>query len=214
MCGRRWKSATAAVTSFCTETNSSSGSFAKPRRNIRLDPCYPRLNFIPSELRKTVLNRPKLASALLIFVLGVAAGYLFAAHHFRGGASIASAPQTVGPWQAIFKVPASFRVPMDNPVLVFDFRRDEPDVDGAKLYQQLSLTARNLGTRSLTVQLQVYGYDSMNFRQSGAIDRFSIQPGEKLTRKLKLETYLGGNSLGLPASQAASSFALAVKVEE
>lgn len=176
--------------------------------------CYPRGTFQHSGLGKAVPDRVKFARGLLIFALGVGAGYLLAAHHFRNAASKASVSQTLGQWQAIFKLPASFRVPLDNPVLAFDFKRDEPELGGTEPNEKLKLTATNLTTRPLTVQMELYGYDLLSLRRSGAIETFPIRPGEKLSRKLTLSSNLGADSLGLPASQAASSFALSVKIQQ
>lgn len=152
----------------------------------------------------------KLAAATLIFVLGLTGGYFFAVYRFRDGISKAPAGKKLGPWQATFRLPASIRVPLEDPVLVLELKRDEPLV-----YERLKLTVTNLTDRSFTVRLDVYGYDSMGIRESGDIERFSIGPREKLTREVMLGTYEGSpGSLGLPPGRMASSFALSVEVEE
>ena len=158
-----------------------------------------------------MLYARKLGVAALIFLLGLAGGYVLSAYRFRISSEKAhDTVKKLGPWQASFTLPASVRVPLQNPILVLDVKPDE-----MKFSEKLKVTITNLTDRLLTVRLEVYGYNSMDSRQSGHIESFSIKPREKLPREFTLETYEGNPmSVGLPASRKAASYALSVEIGE
>lgn len=155
----------------------------------------------------------KLTPAALIFILGLLGGYYFAAHRLRNATVSSRAAAKLGPWQVIFKLPATFRVPLENPVLTLEVKKPEsiqPDTS-----DHLKLTITNLASRAISVQLTVYGYDSRNFRVGGDIERFPIPSNETLSKDLEISTYLGaGGTLGLPPTQMPSSYALSLEMAE
>ncbi len=145
-----------------------------------------------------------------MFACGALLGYVLAVHRSGRGPTQWRATTKLGPWSTSFKLPASVQLPDKDPMMKFDFQKDE-----GFLYDQLKLTVTNLTNRSYAVSYRVYGYNSKGSRVSEDLDKFAIGKRERLITRIELVTY--GGSGAYPAHRPelkASSFAFQVELEQ